>query len=91
MSRKLIHSIRALTVAFGLFAAAVGVGITTGADRAPAIAALHGELAGTAPLPQVSEAAPLTTKHRKRRREARDEMAMPFFSFAHVVRRNNGG
>ncbi len=90
MSRKLIHSIRALTVAFGLLMAAVGVGITTGADRTSTIAALHGELDGATSVPQASEANAVTAKHRQRRREARDEMAMPFFSFAPVLRRGNG-
>ena len=90
MPRNLIRSIRALTVAFGLFAFAVGVGITTGAESASGIAALHGERAGAASVPQASEAKSLSAKHRQRRREARDEMAMPFFSFAPVLRRGNG-
>lgn len=90
MSRKLIHSIRALTVAFGLFAATVGVGIATSADTASALPALRGELDGATSVPQASEASTVSAKHRQRRREAREQMAMPFFSFAPVLRRGKG-
>lgn len=94
MSRKLIHSLRALVVTFGVFAAGLLVGIPESLNTAPNTAVLQVQMPEAAaiatPAPQVSAAKPVAPKQRQRRRQARDEIALPFFSFAHVLRRGNG-
>jgi hypothetical protein len=94
MSRKLNHSLRALVVTFGVFAAGLFVGIPESLNTAPDTAVLQAEVPDAAviaaPAPQVSAAKPIAPKQRQRRRQARDEIALPFFSFAHVLRRGNG-
>jgi hypothetical protein len=92
MSRKLTHSIRALAVGFGIFATAVGIAVDFGHN--PAATTSQAEVAqGTAtPLvaPKAAVGKPVGAKHRQRRREAHEEISMPFFSFARALRRGNG-
>jgi hypothetical protein len=94
MPRKLIHSLRALAVTFGVFAASFIVGIPGDIKTAPDATVLQVGVAQPAVMgaaaPQASAVKPTATKQRQRRRHARDEMALPFFSFAHTLRRGNG-
>ncbi len=93
MPRKLIHSLHALAVSFGVFAASLVIGVPAGLNATPNATALQTAPAETvgiaAPVPQSSATKPVATKNRQRRRHARDEMAMPFFSFANTLRRGN--
>ncbi len=96
MSRKLIHSIRAFAVTVGVLAVGFAIGIpathldtTSGVTNAPPIEVSEIE-AATVSTQQSSAVEPAPTKPHQRRRRARDEMALPFFSFAHVLRRGNG-
>lgn len=97
MSRKLIHSIRAIVVSFGVLAAVAAVGLpstvgtpigATGVDIA-AVAPTLSEPA-VAPSVDAKPAPPATKQHGQRRRLPREEMSLPFFSFAHGLRRGNG-
>jgi hypothetical protein len=92
MSRKLIQSIRAFAISLGVFAAAVAIGIPAGLDTMPSHAASGVEMIADAS--GAADAAPKVTaasaKQRQHRRDARNEMALPFFSFARVLRGGNG-
>ena len=93
MSRKLAHSIRAIIVSFGVLVAVVATSLPGGvASPAPSAAtgiAIAGDATQTAPTVETA-AVPKPIKHRSRRRDAREEMTLPFFSFAHGLRRGNG-
>jgi hypothetical protein len=92
MSRKLTQSIRAFAVSFGVFAAAVAIGIPAGLDKTPAHAASGVEIiADASDAADASPKVPAASgKQRQHRRDARNEMALPFFSFARVLRGGNG-
>jgi hypothetical protein len=78
MHRKLIHSVRALGIALSLLAvpAPAPSGLAANAEIAPAAAEAQ---------PTISAA----KTHLRRRTQARDAMALPFFSFAQGLRRGN--
>jgi hypothetical protein len=91
MSRKLPQSIRAFAVSFAVFAA-VAIGIPAGLDKTPAHAASGVEIiADASDAADASPKVPAASgKQRQHRRDARNEMALPFFSFARVLRGGNG-
>ncbi len=94
MPRKLIHSLRALVVTLGVFAAGLVVGIPANLNAmpdatVPQVETVEAAVIG-APAPLNSATKPVAPTHRQRRRHARDEIALPFFSFAHVLRSGNG-
>lgn len=88
MPRKLMHSVRALGIALSLLT----VGLIASAPIPPPSGAFAEQ--GVSPLP--SEAGVGTTQSpakaykRNRRAQAREAMALPFFSFAQGLRRGNG-
>ncbi len=92
MSRKLIHSIRAIVVSFGVLAAVAAVGLPSTVGTPSPIAAVAPTLSEPAVAPSVdAQPAPAAPKkHGQRRRLPREEMSLPFFSFAHGLRRGNG-
>ena len=96
MSRKLIHSIRAIVVSFGVLAAVAAIGLPSVAPSIDAARTQIAAAAATAPESAVAPstesdlAAPAPKKHSPRRRLPREEMSLPFFSFAHGLRRGNG-
>ncbi|MCC7249872.1 MAG: hypothetical protein IT473_14715 [Lysobacter sp.] len=92
MSRKLIHSIRAIVVSFGVLAAVAAVGLPSTVGTPSPIATVAPTQSDPAVAPSV-DAQPTPTapkKHGQRRRLPREEMSLPFFSFAHGLRRGNG-
>ncbi len=91
MSRKLIHTIRALTVSLGLLAS----GLMLGTHSRPAmpIAASGNGLSNevsTGGNTTAHSITPVAKPILHRHKQARDAMALPFFSFAQVLRRGNG-
>ncbi len=88
MSRKLIHSVRALAVSLGLLTfgliAAVPLTSTVGARH---LAADDSAESRTESGEQRRTARPHS---RQRRAMARESMALPFFSFAQGLRSGNG-
>jgi hypothetical protein len=88
MSRKLIHSVRALAVSLGL--------LTLGLIAAVPLASTTGGLPVTAEdsaeaRVESGEQRRTTRPHsRQRRAMARESMALPFFSFAQGLRSGNG-
>lgn len=90
MSRKLIHSIRAIVVSFGVLAAVVAIGLPSAVVAPTPIGAVAAVEPTVAPASDADFAAPAPKKHSPRRRLPREEMSLPFFSFAHGLRRGNG-
>lgn len=99
MSRKLIHSIRAIVVSFGVLAAVAAIGLPSAAGTPMPIVATDADIADSvstlsepalAPSADADVAPPAPKKHGQRRRLPREEMSLPFFSFAHGLRRGNG-
>jgi hypothetical protein len=90
MSRKLIHSVRALVVSFGLLA----VGLIVAVSPPPRTDVPTGVVAAASVAETRTESGvqKRTTKpySRQRRAQARESMALPFFSFAQGLRRGNG-
>ena len=88
MHRKLIHSVRALGVALSLLTAGLILAIP-----APAPGRLSADPeATTAAATEIIQADTASTSNayrRHRRAQARDAMALPFFSFAQGLRRSN--
>jgi hypothetical protein len=88
MHRKLMHSIRALAIALGL--------LTAGLIASVPVPAPTGDIAGQAPtiLPAGAKTeatqSPAKAYKRNRRAQARDALALPFFSFAQGLRSGNG-
>lgn len=88
MPRKLMHSLRALGIALSLLTA----GLIASAPAPSPSSAFAGQ--GVSPLP--AEAGVDTTQSpgkahkRNRRAQAREAMALPFFSFAQGLRSGNG-
>lgn len=87
MHRKALHTTRALSLSLGVLALGLTLGLggrspqTDGAGLASSVPAVATETTDD----------PATASHRLRRKQARDAMAVPFFSFAQVLRRGNGG
>ena len=85
MHRKLIHSVRALGITLSL--------LTTGlflAVPAPAPSGLSaGDTAISTTVEIQASANAAKARNRHRRTQARDAMAIPFFSFAQALRRGN--
>ena len=90
MHRKLIHSVRALGIALSLLIASL---ITAGLGLAVPATAPDGTAADAGVAPAAAAEAQATTSaakaHLRRRTQARDAMALPFFSFAQGLRRGN--
>jgi hypothetical protein len=85
MHRKLIHSVRALGIALSLLTAGLIL-----ADPAPAPGGLAASSEPAATPAELQAKASAATAHsRHRRAQARDAMALPFFSFAQGLRRGN--
>jgi hypothetical protein len=85
MHRKLIHSVRALGIALSLLTAGLILAVPA---PAPGRLAANPEATPTAAEAQATaNAAKAYTRHR--RNQARDAMALPFFSFAQGLRRGN--
>ena len=86
MHRKLIHSVRALGIALSLLTAGLFL-----AEQAP----IRSGLAATATAPTMTSHEQSAAKDkaavikRHRRAQAREAMALPFFSFAQGLRRGN--
>jgi hypothetical protein len=98
MRRKLIHSIRATAFSFGLLAVAATVGTLDRTGKPNALekhvgfsieSSAEARTALSAETGTRDEAKPTSSK-RHRRKQARDAMALPFVSFAQVLRRGNG-
>ncbi|GEM_PF-1339303 len=99
MSRKLIHSIRAIVVSFGVLATVATISLPSAVGTPMPIAATHADIADSAsalsdpalaPSADANVAPPASKKHGPRRRLPREEMSLPFFSFAHGLRRGKG-
>ncbi len=90
MHRKLIHSVRALGIALSLLTASL---ITAGLGLAVPATAPDGMAVDAGVAPAAAAKAQATTSaakaHLRRRTQARDAMALPFFSFAQGLRRGN--
>jgi fructose-1,6-bisphosphatase/sedoheptulose 1,7-bisphosphatase-like protein len=90
MHRKLIHSVRALGIALSLLTAGL---VTAGLSLAVPATAPDGMAADAGVAPAAAAKAQATTSaakaHLRRRTQARDAMALPFFSFAQGLRRGN--
>jgi hypothetical protein len=86
MPRKLIHSVRALGVALSLLTAGL---ILAAAAPAPGHLSANPEAAPAATVIQADTAGENKASRRHRRAQARDAMALPFFSFAQGLRRGN--
>ncbi|NOT89927.1 MAG: hypothetical protein HOP03_17375 [Lysobacter sp.] len=83
MHRKLIHSVRALGIALGLLTAGLILAVPA---PAPGRLTAHPE---AAPAATEIQADATTAYRRHRRAQARNAMALPFFSFAQGLRRGN--
>lgn len=82
MHRKLIHSVRAFGIALSLLTAGLILAVPSPGERAAAASAV--------PMTVEAQASPEPmppTRHR--RTQARETMALPFFSFAQGLRRGN--
>jgi len=89
MHRKALRTTRALSLSLGVLALGLTLGLVTRNSQAD----LHGTglaASGQATALEASDD-PTTGSQRIRRKQARDAMAVPFFSFAQVLRRGNGG
>lgn len=88
MPRKLMHSLRALGIALSLLT----VGLIASAP-APTPSGAFAEQ-GVSPLPSEARVgttqSPAKAYKRNRRAQAREAMALPFFSFAQGLRSGNG-
>lgn len=88
MPRKLMHSVRALGIALSL--------LTVGLIASGPAPTSSGAFAGQGVAPLHSEArvdatqSPAKAYKRNRRAQAREAMALPFFSFAQGLRSGNG-
>lgn len=89
MHRKALHTTRALSLSFGVLALGLTLGL---AGHSPQADADGAALASSVPAAATETTDdPATVSQRLRRKQARDAMAVPFFSFAQVLRRGNGG
>ncbi|MBN8213071.1 MAG: hypothetical protein J0M09_09140 [Xanthomonadales bacterium] len=86
MHRKLIHSVRALGVALSLLTAGLILAVPA---PAPGRFSANHEAASAATGIQAETASANKASRRHRRTQARDAMALPFFSFAQGLRRSN--
>lgn len=85
MHRKLIHSVRALGITLSLLTAGL---FLAGPVPTPApLAAAKTSIPTTVEVTANANAAKARSRHR--RSQARDAMALPFFSFAQGLRRGN--
>jgi fructose-1,6-bisphosphatase/sedoheptulose 1,7-bisphosphatase-like protein len=95
MHRKLIHSVRALGIALSLLTAGLVTAglVTAGLSLAVPATAPDGMAADAGVAPTAAANAQATTSaakaHLRHRTQARDAMALPFFSFAQGLRRGN--
>lgn len=89
MSRKLIHSVRALVVSLGLLAAGLFV---ASLPTSPTGLSTAGTPKGAIDDRTESDAREGAAKPHSRQRRAmsRESMALPFFSFAQGLRSGNG-
>jgi hypothetical protein len=89
MHRKLIHSVRALGITLSLLTAGLFLaGFLAGPAPTPApLAAAKTPIPTTVEVTANANAAKAHSRHR--RNQARDAMALPFFSFAQALRRGN--
>lgn len=85
MHRKLIHSVRALGVALSLLIA--GLTLAVPASAPGGLAAGNESAPTTADAQAKARSSKAHSRHR--RAQARDAMALPFFSFAQGLRRGN--
>ncbi len=83
MHRKLIHSVRALGIAMSLLTAGLILAVPTTAPGR------HSAAAEAAPAAAETQTDAAKAYRRHRRTQARDAMALPFFSFAQGLRRGN--
>lgn len=85
MHRKLIHSVRALGVALSLLTAGLIMAVPV-----PAPSGLATTLGASPTATEVqAKTSAARAQARHRRTQARDAMALPFFSFAQGLRRGN--
>ncbi len=89
MHRKLIHSVRALGITLSLLTVGLFLaGFLAGPATAPApLATAKTSMPATVEVTADANAAKAHSRHR--RSQARDAMALPFFSFAQGLRRGN--
>ncbi len=85
MHRKLIHSVRALGITLSLLTA--GLFLAGPAPTPAPLAAAKTPIPTTVEVTANANAAKAHSRHR--RNQARDAMALPFFSFAQGLRRGN--
>jgi hypothetical protein len=85
MHRKLIHSVRALGIALSLLTASLMMAVPALAPSGIAADA-GGDAPTAAPIQSTTSAAKAHLRHRT---QARQAMALPFFSFAQGLRRGN--
>ncbi|MFZ2754984.1 MAG: hypothetical protein WAZ48_16265 [Lysobacteraceae bacterium] len=83
MHRKLIHSVRALGIALSLLTAGLILAVPAPAPGR------HSADPEAAPAATEIQADAAKAYRRHRRTQARDAMALPFFSFAQGLRRGN--
>jgi hypothetical protein len=89
MSRKLIHSVRALVVSLGLLAAGLIVANPPAAPAGLSTATVTED--ATESRTESGERKRTAKPHsRQRRAMSRESMALPFFSFAQGLRSGNG-
>lgn len=86
MHRKLIHSVRALGIALCLLTTGLILAVPV---PAPGRLSTHPEAAPATAEAQADAASAAKAYRRHRRNQARDAMALPFFSFAQGLRRGN--
>jgi len=86
MHRKLIHSVHALGIALSLLTAGLFLAEQAPIPNSRAAAAVVPTTAAHAQVAAKDKAA-VTKRHR--RAQAREAMALPFFSFAQGLRRGN--
>ena len=98
MPRKMLHSFRALAFALGLLTVGlVADSFVVGTPTAAALATGSGTRLGlpadadATVAPTSAASAPIgpSSKSHSRHRRVRDSMALPFYSFAQVLRRGN--
>ncbi len=88
MSRKLTHSLRALGIALSLLTAGLIAG-TPAPGPTETFAGRNASVLSTETRTEATQT-PARTYKRNRRAQAREAMALPFFSFAQGLRRGNG-
>ncbi len=92
MHRKLIHSVRALGIALSLLTGSLitaGLGLAVPATAPDGIAADADAGAAPSAAAKAQATSSAAKAHLRRRTQARDAMALPFFSFAQGLRRGN--